>query len=102
MIGNYYIAVDRNGDFKIFPDIPIIRKIDIMTEGPEYEDPYGRFHKSIVPSGETFEDWTVPNTNTIGGRWYLGAKLKSSCIPNFLLDMKHEDDPYRITEENNI
>lgn len=100
MIKNHYIAVDRNGDFRIFPDIPFIHKIDIMVEGPEYEDPHGRFHKLMVPSGKTFEDWSISNTNCVGERYYLGTKLKSSCIPNFLLDMKHEDKPYKITEDN--
>lgn len=100
MMGDFYIVVDRNGDFRIFSDMPFLRKIDIMVDGPEYEDPHGRFHKSSIPSGETFEDWAISNTSCIGDKWYLGKKLKSECVPNFLLDMTHEDKPYKITNED--
>lgn len=94
---DYYIAVDRNGDFRIFYDIPIMCKIDIMETGPDYEDPHGRIYKLQVPSGKTFNDWAIHDLNGIN-KWDLGKKIKSSCIPNFLLDMTHNDKPYKISE----
>lgn len=96
---NYYIAVDRFGDFRIFCDLPMMTKVQIMKDGPEWEDPYGRFHKSEVPSGETYEDWAIPNISLIGGKYNFGKKLKSECIPYFLLDMTHEDKPYKMTKD---
>lgn len=96
---NYYICVDRFGGFRIFSDLPSITKVQIMKDGPEWEDPYGRFHTTEVPSGETYEEWTIPNLSSVGSRYNFGKKIKTECIPNFLLDMEHNDKPYKITTD---
>ena len=82
-----YIAVNKNGEYRIFEGEPYRHEEKIMVEDTTKweEDFYGKEHHPYVWNGAFNKYWSNSN-----GR---GAYIDKECLPAVYQNMSWEDDP---------
>ena len=82
-----YIAVNKNGEYRVFEGMPYRHKEKIMVEDTTKweEDHYGKEYHPYVWNGKFDEYWYSANSK--------GAYVNKECLPAAYQNMSWEDEP---------